>query len=281
VAVFARMANGNVAPERVITGAATKLSRTVHGIAYDPDHDLIYVPNPLADAVLVFRGGASGDEAPIRVIQGPCTRLVVPHAISVDLAHHEILVASLSNRAIAVFPWDANGNVAPTRYISGPKTRLGHIVGLGIDSATDLLAVANSEEILIFNRRANGDVEPVGEIAGPHTGIGDEPWELQIYKSQIFLAVSNHLHTNLYSGVTLKEGYINPPEDPWLNPQLGFIGVWNIRDRGDRPPRAFIKGPFSQLLHPTGLALNVKDGELYVTDSIRNGLFTFLMPEWF
>ncbi|HEY7389808.1 MAG TPA: hypothetical protein VH640_14925 [Bryobacteraceae bacterium] len=159
VAVFVRMANGNVAPERVITGAATKLSRTVHGIAYDPDHDLIYVPNPLADAVLVFRGGASGDEAPIRVIQGPSTRLVVPHAISLDLTHHEILVASLSNRAIAVFPWDANGNVAPVRYISGPKTRLGHVVGLGVDSATDLLAVANSEEILMFNRTDNGDVE--------------------------------------------------------------------------------------------------------------------------
>ena len=107
-------------PERVITGAATKLSRTVHGIAYDPDHDLIYVPNPLADAVLVFHGNANGDEPPIRVIQGSCTRLVVPHAISLDLAHHEILVASLSSRAIAVFPWDANGNVAPMRYINGP-----------------------------------------------------------------------------------------------------------------------------------------------------------------
>ena len=270
-----------MAPERVITGAATKLSRTVHGIAYDPEHDLIYVPNPLADAVLVFRGSAKGDEAPIRVIQGPCTRLVVPHAISLDLDHHEILVASLSSRAIAVFPWDANGNVAPRRYISGPKTRLGHVVGLGVDPATDLLAVANSEEILIFNRTDNGDVAPVGEISGPHTGIGDEPWELQIYKSQIFLAASNHLHTNVYAGVTLKDGYINPPEDPWLNPQLGFIGVWNIRDRGDAPPHAFIKGPFSQLLHPTGLALNVKDGELYVTDSIRNGLLTFLAPDFF
>jgi DNA-binding beta-propeller fold protein YncE len=281
VAVFARMANGNVPPERVITGAATKLSRTVHGIAYDPDHDLIYVPNPLADAVLVFRGGASGNEPPVRVIQGPCTRLVVPHAISLDLEHHEILVASLSSRAIAVFPWDASGNVAPVRYISGPKTRLGHVVGLGVDNRTNLLAVANSEEILIFNRTDNGDVAPVGEIQGPHTGIGDEPWELQIYKSQIFLATSNHLHTNLYSGVTLKEGYINPPEDPWLNPQLGFIGIWNIGDRGDVPPHAFIKGPFSQLLHPTGLALNVKAGELYVTDSIRNGLFTFLVPDFF
>lgn len=270
-----------MAPARVITGAATKLARTVHGIAYDPDHDLIYVPNPLADAVLVFRGSANGNEPPIRVIQGPCTRLVVPHAVSLDLEHHEILVASLSNRAIAVFPWDADGNVSPIRYISGPKTRLGHVVGLGVDTTSNLLAVANSEEILIFNRTDNGDVAPLGEIKGPHTGIGDEPWELQIYKSRIFLATSNHLHINVYSGVTLKDGYNKPPEDPWLNPELGFIGVWNMKDRGDVPPHAIIKGPFSQVLHPTGLALNPKDGEIYVTDSIRNGLFTYLVPDFF
>jgi DNA-binding beta-propeller fold protein YncE len=281
IAVFARMANGTAAPERVISGAATKLARTVHGIAYDPEHDEIYAPNPLADAVLVFRGAADGDEPPIRIIQGPNTRLVVPHAVSFDAEHHEILVASLSNRAIAVFPWNANGNVSPTRYISGPKTRLGHVVGLGVDTAANLLAVANSEEVLIFNRTDNGNVEPLGEIKGPHTGIGDEPWELQVYHGRIYLATSNHLHTNLYSGVTLKDGYTMPPEDPWLNPELGFIGVWNMRDRGDVPPHAIIKGPFSQILHPTGLALNPKDGEIYVTDSIRNGLFTFLVPDFF
>jgi len=33
--VFARLANGNVAPKRVIEGQATNLSRTMHGIAYD------------------------------------------------------------------------------------------------------------------------------------------------------------------------------------------------------------------------------------------------------
>jgi DNA-binding beta-propeller fold protein YncE len=71
------------------------------------------------------------------------------------------------------------------------------------------------------------------------------------------------------------------PEDPWLNPELGFIGVWNITDSGDVPPSAIIKGPFSQLLHPTGLAINPKHGEIYVSDSVRNGIFTFVMPQIF
>ena len=104
-----------MAPARVITGAATKLSRTVHGIAYDPVRDEIYVSNALADAVLVFRAGANGAEPPVRVIQGPCTGLVNPHAVSLDLEHREILVSSLSARALAVFPMDADGNVTPRR----------------------------------------------------------------------------------------------------------------------------------------------------------------------
>jgi DNA-binding beta-propeller fold protein YncE len=229
--------------------------------------------------VLVFRGSANGAEPPIRVIQGPCTGMVNPHAVSLDLAHREILVASLSSRAIAVFPMNANGNATPLRYIRGAKTRLGHVVGLGVDPETNVLVVANSEEVLFFNRTDDGDVAPIGEIKGEHTGIRDEPWELQIHQGKIFLAASNHLHVNVYTGVTLKDGFSKVPEDPWLNPELGFIGVWNVRDRGDVSPRAKIGGPFSQLAHPTGLALNPKDGEIYVTDSIRNGLFTFLVPD--
>jgi DNA-binding beta-propeller fold protein YncE len=273
------MANGNMAPTRVITGAATKLARTVHGIAFDPQRDEIYAPNALADAVLVFRGGANGDEPPVRVIQGPGTGLVNPHAVSLDLAHREILVASLSAKAIAVFPMNATGDAKPIRYLQGPRTRLGHIVGLGVDPEMNVLVVANSEEVLIFKRTDTGDVAPSGEIKGARTGIRDEPWELQVHNGKIFLAASNHLHRNLYSEVTLKEALSGPPEDPWLNPELGFIGVWSVRDRGDVPPRAIIKGAFSQLVHPTGLALNPKDGEIYVTDSIRNGLFTYLVPD--
>jgi DNA-binding beta-propeller fold protein YncE len=281
VAGFARLANGEVGPKRVITGQGSKLGRTIHGIAYDPVHDEIVVPNALADAILVFRGGANGPESPVRVIQGPRTGLMTPHSVSLDVEHGEILVASLTGRRISVFSWDADGNAAPLRQIMGPKTNLGHIVGIAVDPVRNLLAVANSEDILIFNRTDNGDVAPRGRIAGPKTGIGDEPWQMQFYRGRIFVAASNHLHQNLYSGVTLKGTSTQVPDDPWLNPNLGFVGVWNITDNGDVPPRAMIRGPFSGLLHPVGLALNPKDGEIYVSDSVRNGVLSFLVPDFF
>ncbi|HKC65717.1 MAG TPA: hypothetical protein VKB86_18895 [Pyrinomonadaceae bacterium] len=281
IATFARAANGNVGPKRVITGQASKLGRTVHGIAYDPVHDEIVVPNPLADAILVFRASAKNDEPPVRVIQGSCTQLVTPHSVSLDLTNKEILVSSLTGKTIYVFPWNANGNVSPSRIIRGPQTRLGHVVGLGVDPSTNLMAVANSHEILIFNRTDNGDVPPRAVIAGPATGIGEEPWQIQMYQGKIFLAASNHLHQNVYAGVTLKGTYKEIPEDPWNDPGLGFIGVWNITDQGDTPPLAKLGGPFSGLIHPSGLAINPKDGEMYVSDSVRNGVFTFLVPDFF
>ena len=45
------------------------LARTMHSIVYDAEHDEIVVPNAFSYAVLTFRGGADGEEAPIRVIQ--------------------------------------------------------------------------------------------------------------------------------------------------------------------------------------------------------------------
>jgi len=47
----------------------------MHDVRYDALHDEIFVTNPFAEAILVFRGGASGEEPPIRVIQGPHTQL--------------------------------------------------------------------------------------------------------------------------------------------------------------------------------------------------------------
>jgi DNA-binding beta-propeller fold protein YncE len=281
IAVFARLANGDAAPTRLITGQNTLLGRTIHGLAYDPARDEIVAPNALADAVLVFRAGASGAEHPLRVIQGPHTHLVTPHAVSLDLQNREILVASLTGRRINVFRGDADGDATPVRVIEGPKTELGHVVGLAVDPERNLLAVANTHEILIFDRTDNGNVPPRARIAGPKTGITDEPWQMEFYRGRIFVAASNHLHENLYEGVTLRPDAKEVPDDPWLNPVLGFLGVWNITDKGDVAPLAMIRGPFSGLLHPVGLALNPKAGEIYLSDSVKNGVLSFLVPQFF
>jgi DNA-binding beta-propeller fold protein YncE len=277
----------------VIEGQATKLGRTIHGIAYDPAHDEIVVPNPQAAAVLVFRGQASGAEPPIRIIQGPKTQLVYPHSVNVDIKNKEIIVADPGGRSVLVFPWDANGNVAPTRVIQGPKTNIGYMVGVAIDPVSNLIFVGSGSYqhvgILIFNRTDNGDVAPRGAIAGPDTGIIGVPWQIQVYpeKGLIFVGAANIVYRRLYQldkplagpGKGLAPGGISA--SPWRSSDKGFLGVWKVSDNGNIAPRALIRGPVSGLVYPSGIALNPKCGEVIASDSVRNGLFTFLVPDFF
>jgi hypothetical protein len=66
---------------------------------------------------------------------------------------------------------------------------------------------------------------------------------MQIYNGRIFLAASNYLHQNVYSGVRLKGTYTVVPEDSWVNPNLGFVGVVDIADDGGVAPSAIVRGP--------------------------------------
>jgi len=132
----------------------------MHGIALDAVHDEIVAPNPFAEAILFFRGGANGEEPPLRIIQGPKTKLSYPDIVAVDPLHNEVFVPQSSPDSILVFSREANGDVEPIRIIHGPKTKLDGPDGLAVDYINDLLIVNNSESFLIFNRTDNGDVAP-------------------------------------------------------------------------------------------------------------------------
>lgn len=253
----------------------------MHGIFYDPVHDEIMVPVALGGAVLTFRGGADGSEAPIRVLQGPKTGLVQPDTLYVDLEHDELIVDS-GDDSVLVFPRTATGDVAPIRRIGGKKSRINNIFGLSADPSRNLIVVANRIEsggrdsidgMLMFNRLSSGDVEPLREIGGPKTGIikirqivVDEP------RGQIFATVKNNFEFYDWN-------HARPT--PWNPEKTGFIGVWSVNDNGDVPPRGVIKGPASGLVWPAGVAINAAGHEVFAIDSVNNALSMFTMPEFF
>ena len=120
----------------------------MHGIAYDATHDEVVVPVALADAVLVFRGGADGSEAPIRVIQGSNTKMIRPHTVTVDERNNEIIVGDSSGRSVLVFDRNANGNAPPKRIIRNapagtPTGGFGNPYAVAYDSKRDQLLVPN------------------------------------------------------------------------------------------------------------------------------------------
>ena len=69
----------------------------MHDIRYNEARDELYVNNPFAQAILTFRGGADGQEAPIRTIRTaadgtPALQIGNPGAVAYDSKRDELLV---------------------------------------------------------------------------------------------------------------------------------------------------------------------------------------------
>lgn len=265
------MANGAEVPVRKIEGASTLLARTVHSIEYDPIHDEISVPQGFAGAVLTFRGDASGEVKPLRVIQGPRTQITDPSRLASDPANNEIYVP-LGNRVL-VFPRLANGDVAPTRILEGRDTQLG-ASALAVDSARNLLISVGSPggggpsrrtQILMFDRTASGNAKPLRVISGPKTRLSVTGGPFTIYSptGRILVPIRGDV-----------------PIEAMMAPD-SFLGVWNMTDSGDVAPRWTIGGPQGIFQMIRGVAVNGKHKEVIVSDKRLNAVLTFSFPEIF
>lgn len=286
----------------------------MHGMAVDAVHDEIFVPNPLASAVLAFRGTASGDEPPVQIIQGPKTGLIYPQALALDTVHGEIFVSDPGSSAIFVFARTANGDVAPLRAIRGPKTRLHATYELAVDPARNLLVVGvngvtrgrlDSSALYIFDRTADGDVSPRAIIAGPQTGLR-HVFGVQVSGGQILADSEGGDANRPYHGVTprpaelllkmlaegIAEGAPRPRQVsqdpaiislpmPWDSRNAGFMGVWNLMDHGDVAPHFVLRGPSTGLLSPGSLALDSQHKSVIIEDSPTNTIYTYYLPELF
>jgi DNA-binding beta-propeller fold protein YncE len=268
IAIFSRLAKENSDPTRVLAGQKTLLSRTMHDIRYDEIHDEMYVTNPFAHAVLVFRGGADGEEAPIRYIQGPKTQLGGASRLEVDPVHNEIFVPG--GGEILVFDRLANGDAAPIRTIGGPDTQLRNIGGVVVDPVHDLL-IAGTQfrgednpggSLVILDRAASGNTKPKSVIEGPKSGLV-RALQLAVYPPKGWIVVAQ------------------AGRGDELEPEGVFLGVWSIYDKGDAPPRWKIAGPGSTLKKPRGVAINPKHKEVYISDMRLNAVLTYYFPEIF
>jgi hypothetical protein len=248
IAVFARLANGQVAPMRSIEGQTTRLSRTMHGIAYDSVADRIIVPAQFSQSILSFRGDATGEEPPVRHIQGPRTQIRRADRVAVDPFRKEIFVSD--GGQILVFPVDADGDVAPIRALRGPETLIAEGGGGGpvaVDPVTGTLVVSTRRRLLMFDVTADGNVKPKRIIDGPDTAGG------------MFVAAHNGL---VFSRTS-----------------TNAIGVWTVNDNGAVPPRFKIGQGVN--VETRGLTLDPKNQSVIATDKDLNAVLTWHVPEVF
>lgn len=230
----------------------------MHDVRYNDVDDEIVVPSPFADAILTFRGGADGQERPIRVIQGGKAR-IEGSRLAIDVPHGEIY--AFGRGGIQVFPLKGQGDIEPIRVIAGSNTMAPDLQSIAVDPINNVIAVTGrNNSILFFNRTDNGNVRPRNVIQGPKSEI-DRINQMQIHPESKHLIVA----------MPGQQGLVEPPHV--------FVGVWNIDDNGDIPPKYRIFGGTTTLKKPFGVALNPKYNELYVSDMRLNGVVTFQFPE--
>jgi hypothetical protein len=279
IAIFARMAKGTDMPQRLIYGQASKLSRTMHGIRYNPVRDEFYVGNPFAQAILTFPAAANGQEPPVRTIQGPKTRLESPDTVEVDPLHGELITPEIDK--VLIYPVAADGDVAPIREFHSPKKNGWRAAGgTAVDPIHNVLVLAGTvmgdakkgysspygdsrEALLIFDRTAEGEVQPIRVIRGPHTGM-HAVRQMEIQPKGGWIVITQ-----------MTSGAISEPEGT-------FVGVWSVNDDGDLPARWKIEGNAKHIMKkPHGIALDPNHKEIVVADMRLNALLTFYFPEIF
>lgn len=192
VVFYRREAKGVEAPVRVLRGPRTHLADP-HGIYWDDGHGEIGVANhgnfrgvvqntgggcvpavPRTKAVSVesgefqppsitiFSSKARDDAKPLRIIQGPLTKLDWPMGIAQDPVHDTILVANNGDNSILIFDRRRGGDVAPTRVIHGDRTSISRPMGIAIDPKNAEMWVSNygDHTVLAFDSSADGNVAP-------------------------------------------------------------------------------------------------------------------------
>lgn len=275
IAIFARLANGNVNPVRKIEGQKTLLGRTMHAVAYDEVCDEIVVPQEIAQAILTFRGGASGEEPPLRRIQGSLTGLHQPDVMGIDAPHGEIYVPQRDPiNKILVFDNMANGNVAPIRVLQAAEgISFGNSVA--IDPVNNVLVVSgsvrvggrNEARMLIYNRTAQGTEKPLRMVGGPKSQYSGGS---MVTYSAKRLVVS-----------TSSWGRGDGGQGASLARKDQYVGVWSIDDNGDIPPRWRLGGPNGFFLQTRNIDLDEKNRSLIIADKRINSVMTFFFPEMF
>ncbi len=181
---FDREADGNVTPKAIL-----HTPHRVYNLAADESKQELFATIEFPPQVVVYRKDASGEEGPLRRIEGDDTGLDTPHGIAIDEKDHLLFVNTWGHHskftvagtgkwfppAIKVYRLDAGGNVKPLRVITGERTQLDWPAAMKFNPDNGDLYVANDigQSIVVFANAPNaqGDVAPARVIHGPTTRL--------------------------------------------------------------------------------------------------------------
>jgi hypothetical protein len=226
--------------------------------------DEFMIPNMYGQAVMFFKGDATGDVSPIRIIQGPKTQLKNPDHLAFDSIHNEVYIPQ--GPKLLVYAGGSNGDVAPIRVIEGPDTMMrGGSVGVDAVNNTIIMVAGAGQgrsRAVMFDRLANGNAKPKGIIEGPKSEMLGTQAPFAVYPPRQLMII----------------GMYGPGE---LGTEDSYFGVWSYAKYGDQPPLWKFGGPHGIIRQPRGVTLDPAHRSVIVTDKRVNAVLTWFFPEMF
>jgi len=237
--IFSRQANGDVPPNRHIS-----TPDGTFGIAVNEEHQELLLSLQHPNAVVTYRKMASGDEAPIRLLQGDRTLLADPHGMALD-SKHDIIFVTNHGSVHSVTPSPRRKTQDPNLPMTSDYRRgfgkefwpVGY--NFAIEESIPGSGRNLPPSITVYARDAAGDTPPLRIIRGPKTRLN---WPTALAydprTDELFVA----------------------------NDMLDEVLVFNATADGDVAPIRMIKGPKSRIKNPTGIFLDLEHDELWVAN---------------
>ncbi len=240
-------------PKRQVQGDQTQIQFN-NGLYIDPNNSDIYsLESDVGDKMIVFSHDANGNVSPKRVLH----TLHRVYNIAVDEARSELFVTVEFPPEVDVYHKDASGEDLPIRRLVGPNTGLNSVHGIAVDEENQLMYVNTWGHYSDFTTPGTGGYEdPAIKIYALHAS-GDTP-PLRVIQGD--------------------QTQLNWPAAMKLNPENGDLYVANdigqsilvfaaaATANGNVAPARVIKGDQTRLSYPTGIALDLKNREVWVSN---------------
>jgi hypothetical protein len=240
-------------PKRIVTGDHTALQFN-NGLYVDPvDGEIYSVESDVGDKMVRFAREANGDETPISILHTPHR----VYNIAADEMTQELFITVEYPPRVLIYPKHASGEDKQTREIEGDHTGLDAPHGIAVDEKDKLIFVntwghhSNFQiqgtgkfvppAINVYALNANGDAKPLRVITGDNTQL-DWPAAMKYNPNNGDLYVANDIGQSV----------------------LIFANA--AKAQGDVAPARVIRGPSTRLRNPTGVALDLKNKEVWVSN---------------
>jgi hypothetical protein len=225
-----------------------------NGLYVDPvSGDIFSVESDTGDRMVRFPREANGNVAPKAVLDTPHR----VYNLASDESRQELFASVEFPPRVMVYRKDATENEKPLRIIEGDDTGLDTPHGIAVDEKDGLLFVNTwghhskftqpgtgkwlPPAIKVYNLEANGDAKPLRVITGDKTQL-DWPAAMKFNPENGDLYVANDIGQSV----------------------LVFANAAGAK--GDVAPARLIHGPSTRLRNPTGVALDLQNKELWVSN---------------